>query len=493
MWAPDLLEYQYQYPDKKILPNTHTANVYTELPAIRSHSHPVPQAMMSPANANRAKRARGMSWSPAETEELIAIWGEPIVQEQLHESHRNLDVFEKVAEKMRAMGRDRTAEECRTKTKSLRSKYREACEHIARNGRASISMPYFDELDNILRGDGTLQVKRMPQTTGIQKVTVGQASTSQQQADGTMAEGSQEFYQNSQGDMLDAVDSKDNIVLLNPMEDIADTASACGEASSVYSKASTHPPPSPVARSASPASEESHGEQAAEGPESNLLWTSAAREQGAPVANRMAMLPPSVRLGEHRRRRDRRTVIAATSSATDRILQHSVAQMKALMEHLERERIQQQEYLDRESVRQQELRDRESARQQEFQEWDVEFRQRQWERECRDRDRLNENIEAQTVLLARLVDILEQNKGCVCGGGREVAHGQASTYIPVPQGLVPAMEVDPQEIHYQVAATPPPTRSQVEPSENSSPAEPPSLKRPGRPLRSQTRHSKFSS
>ncbi|KAL8219294.1 UNVERIFIED_CONTAM: hypothetical protein K2H54_017961 [Gekko kuhli] len=70
-----------------------------------------------------------MSWQHSETLELLALWGDIKIQEELSHSTRNIVVYQKIAKGLAAKGFVRTAEQCRSKTKDLRMRYKEAMAH----------------------------------------------------------------------------------------------------------------------------------------------------------------------------------------------------------------------------------------------------------------------------------------------------------------------------------------------------------------------------
>ena len=52
---------------------------------------------------------RGASWSFGETQILLGLWSQDLVQRQLTNSKRTRHVWEKIAERIRESGYDRTA------------------------------------------------------------------------------------------------------------------------------------------------------------------------------------------------------------------------------------------------------------------------------------------------------------------------------------------------------------------------------------------------
>lgn len=95
------------------------------------------------SSSGKAAGVRRVSWRDKETADLIAIWRDARIQIALASSHKNIEVFEKVAHQMRALGYDRSSSECRTKTKALRAMYRLVVSHNKENGRAPATCPFF--------------------------------------------------------------------------------------------------------------------------------------------------------------------------------------------------------------------------------------------------------------------------------------------------------------------------------------------------------------
>lgn len=81
----------------------------------------------------RMSRARGISWSRIEVENLLAKWGEEKSQAALKLNHWNLDYYESLAREMGVRGLNRTAVECRNKAKVMMD-YRRVVETNSRSG-----------------------------------------------------------------------------------------------------------------------------------------------------------------------------------------------------------------------------------------------------------------------------------------------------------------------------------------------------------------------
>ncbi|XP_077171247.1 uncharacterized protein LOC143826360 [Paroedura picta] len=96
---------------------------------------------------------RGPTWRDAEIRDLIGIFSEEKIQDAFQSSHRNREVFEQVAIKMRALGHNRAGLECRSKTKTMRAEYMRAVNHNKGSGNEKVTCPYFEE-QRQLYGDG---------------------------------------------------------------------------------------------------------------------------------------------------------------------------------------------------------------------------------------------------------------------------------------------------------------------------------------------------
>ena len=59
-----------------------------------------------------------------ETLKLIEIWSEDTVQAQLEGCRKNREVFQKIVDRLKEAGYDRTVEQCRAKMKKLKQEYR---------------------------------------------------------------------------------------------------------------------------------------------------------------------------------------------------------------------------------------------------------------------------------------------------------------------------------------------------------------------------------
>ncbi|XP_048345374.1 uncharacterized protein LOC125428779 isoform X2 [Sphaerodactylus townsendi] len=111
---------------------------------------------------------RGVAWKERETLDLLSIWGEETIQEALANTHRNLEVYDRVAKQMSALGHKRSAVECRTKTKAMRHEYKRVVTHNRISGNSPASCPFFRELDQILRGDAWVGPPRVSRSLTLE-------------------------------------------------------------------------------------------------------------------------------------------------------------------------------------------------------------------------------------------------------------------------------------------------------------------------------------
>ena len=84
-----------------------------------------------------ANQDRGAIWSEAEKIDLIEVWKEQDVEAQLEGVHRNLPIYQRVAEVLNLRGHDRTAKQCRNKMNSLKSDYNKEKKVNGRSGHSS--------------------------------------------------------------------------------------------------------------------------------------------------------------------------------------------------------------------------------------------------------------------------------------------------------------------------------------------------------------------
>ncbi|XP_042306778.1 uncharacterized protein LOC121921997 isoform X2 [Sceloporus undulatus] len=113
------------------------------------------------------KGPKNIPWCRNEILDLLDIWGAARFQSRLKESHRNLDIFNDIADEMKKRNHARTGEECKSKTKHMRFEYRKVFNYNKMSGRDPISCPYFKELDDILHGDASIVVNRLSRSINL--------------------------------------------------------------------------------------------------------------------------------------------------------------------------------------------------------------------------------------------------------------------------------------------------------------------------------------
>ena len=97
------------------------------------------------------RERKGMAnWTDAKVLRLIELWGEEGIQEQLEGAKWNKHVFEKLAKELQKMSSNKTADQCRTKMKKLKSEYRKIVDKHSQTGQGRTNWKYFDAMDVIL-------------------------------------------------------------------------------------------------------------------------------------------------------------------------------------------------------------------------------------------------------------------------------------------------------------------------------------------------------
>ena len=79
-------------------------------------------------------KSRGQNWSERETQALVSIWSEDRIQRELKKSVRNDLAFGQISRELAERGYVRTVEQCRTKVKSLKAKYKQIADRLRRSG-----------------------------------------------------------------------------------------------------------------------------------------------------------------------------------------------------------------------------------------------------------------------------------------------------------------------------------------------------------------------
>ncbi|RWS13106.1 hypothetical protein B4U79_14852 [Dinothrombium tinctorium] len=100
---------------------------------------------------------RGASWSYNETRILLSLWGQDMVQRQLTNSKRTRHVWEKIAERIREHGFDRTADQVRTRVFNMIAEYRRILKNPTPERKKKCI--FFDALHKIYQAKDTNGVK----------------------------------------------------------------------------------------------------------------------------------------------------------------------------------------------------------------------------------------------------------------------------------------------------------------------------------------------
>ncbi|KAJ7317089.1 hypothetical protein JRQ81_003251 [Phrynocephalus forsythii] len=112
------------------------------------------------ASSRSVRGKRGVLWGNAETSALIKIWGEAEIKYALSSLKSNYEIFEMISYELSKLGYQRNAEECRTKTKSLRKLYKQAVMHNNTSGSGRSKFIWFEEMALIFRTDTSIHPLR---------------------------------------------------------------------------------------------------------------------------------------------------------------------------------------------------------------------------------------------------------------------------------------------------------------------------------------------
>ncbi|XP_044307713.1 uncharacterized protein LOC123034436 [Varanus komodoensis] len=128
------------------IPNEKAARARRILPGSKSAPES-PDAAITPY-----RQYRGTTWTYPEVIDLLVIWREREIQQELQRRHRNIETFQVVASKMAQRGHKRSALECRSKIKTLKRDYRIAKANNS-PGKGHLAWLFYDRLDHLLAND----------------------------------------------------------------------------------------------------------------------------------------------------------------------------------------------------------------------------------------------------------------------------------------------------------------------------------------------------
>ncbi|XP_032905798.1 myb/SANT-like DNA-binding domain-containing protein 2 isoform X2 [Amblyraja radiata] len=127
------------------------APTWTEVAGDPASEPPTPSwssgAVENPApSPSRPAACRGISWTPAETNALIAVWGDERLQDVLEGNLRNSHIFDRISQALREMGYERSANQCKERIKTLKRCY----SRVKERGRGKRTCNYtFQQLEQV--------------------------------------------------------------------------------------------------------------------------------------------------------------------------------------------------------------------------------------------------------------------------------------------------------------------------------------------------------
>lgn len=92
---------------------------------------------------------RGAFWKYAETIDLLDLWSDPTVQEEIKNTLRNTPIFEKIVLRMQFLGHEKTINQCRNRIKTLKTEYSKCLKD--KTGKTRRSFSFFHEMDSVLQ------------------------------------------------------------------------------------------------------------------------------------------------------------------------------------------------------------------------------------------------------------------------------------------------------------------------------------------------------
>ncbi|XP_024145601.1 uncharacterized protein zgc:113263 isoform X1 [Oryzias melastigma] len=131
---------------------------------------------------------RKVPWSDKETIILLEIWGDPQVQQCLGRYPHNGHVFTEVSEKLRAHGYFRSAEQCHTRIKRLKSNYRQCKENMSSSGTDQVDFKFYDLLEQILEKQPSTSSTVITDSIEISEESNGESVTERDEESSLSAE-----------------------------------------------------------------------------------------------------------------------------------------------------------------------------------------------------------------------------------------------------------------------------------------------------------------
>ncbi|XP_030005672.1 uncharacterized protein LOC115429965 isoform X2 [Sphaeramia orbicularis] len=152
------LEYKFSDQLKRVLdssaPSSFPEAAYDDEEAgDEDESQEVDEDLQSAGRTSRPEiGTRSAVWTDVESLALIKTWDEDRRQRELRGMHRGGHIFSVISKKMTAQGFSRTPEQCQTRLKRLKSRFRQCYENNMR-GREQVECKFYKELERILKKD----------------------------------------------------------------------------------------------------------------------------------------------------------------------------------------------------------------------------------------------------------------------------------------------------------------------------------------------------
>lgn len=91
-----------------------------------------------------------IDWTHPETGTLIDLWRQDHIQKQFSSMCRKKPIWEDISAQLRIKGLNRTGKQCEVRILTFTTKYRKVVKANKESGAAPKTIPFFDELDDVL-------------------------------------------------------------------------------------------------------------------------------------------------------------------------------------------------------------------------------------------------------------------------------------------------------------------------------------------------------
>ncbi|EMP32768.1 Zinc finger and SCAN domain-containing protein 20 [Chelonia mydas] len=125
------------------------------------------------------------AWSRQEVLDLLDLWEEEAMDAPLWNMCRNMDIYEQIAQRIRAMGSDRNQQQCHIKVKELLQGDHKAREANRKYGAAPQTYCFYNELHAICDGDPPNTLQTIVDNSEEPKTNIPAANSEEEEKGGS--------------------------------------------------------------------------------------------------------------------------------------------------------------------------------------------------------------------------------------------------------------------------------------------------------------------